>query len=142
MNIHNYGKEIPKNKYNPLAWICEGAKIGDNAWIGSGVYIADNVEIGDNVSISNGVQIFDHDNSFYRVSEGRIPGGIKYRVTIGNFTQIGSNTVILAGKSDINIGDHVIIGALSLVRKSIPPCVVAFGNPCHIKASIDLKELK
>jgi len=141
MKEHTYGKEIPKNKYNPLSWICEGAKIGENVWIGSGVYISDNVEIGDNVSISNGVQIFDHDNSLHRVSEGKVPVK-KYKVKIGDFTHIGSNTVILAGCNDITIGDHVIVGALSMVKRNIPASVTAYGIPCRVEAYINLKMLE
>lgn len=137
MKEHTYGKEIPKNKYNPFAWICKGAKIGENAWIGSGVYISDNVEIGNNVSISNGVQIFDHDNSWYRATEGRVPPGEKHKVKIGDYTQIGSNTVILADKNDIEIGDHVIVGALSLIKNKIPSKTVVYGVPGHVNGRVD-----
>lgn len=131
MNQHNYNQPLPPNPYNPLSWISPEAVIGENCWIGAFVYIGAHVEIGDNVSISNGVQIFDHDNSWYKVSEGRIDPGYKY-VHIGSFTQIGANSVILTGKCPVNIGDHCIVGALSLVKKDIPAYSVAVGCPARV----------
>lgn len=98
--------------------------------------ITGNVELEDNVSISCGCKIYDHDTSWYRVSEGRIEAQ-HYKVKIGRCTQIGSNTVICATDSDIMIGDHCIIGALSYVRRSVPAYSVAVGNPLRIVKQID-----
>jgi len=134
---HSYYKDLPSNKYNPFSWICEGAKIGKNCWIGAFVYIADNVEIGNNVSISNGVQIFDHDTSLHRATEGRLPVD-KYKIKIGDFTQIGANSVILPGSEDILIGHHCIIGAKSLVKSNIPNLAIAYGSPARINGRVDL----
>lgn len=131
MDSHKYNQPLPSNPYNPLSWIDPGAIIGDNVWIGAFVYIGAHVEIGDNVSISNGVQIFDHDNSWHRVSEGVIEKS-SGSVHIGSFTQIGANSVILAGSNNIRIGDHCIIGALSFVNKNIPNFTVASGSPARV----------
>lgn len=131
MKAHNYNQPLPPNPYNPLSWISPEAIIGENCWIGAFVYIGPGVEIGDNVSIANGVLIYDHDTSWYRVSEGRLP--VKhYKVKIGRCGEIGSNTVIVPGCEDITIGDHCIIGALSLVKKSIPAYSVAAGCPARV----------
>jgi len=53
---------------------------------------------------------------------------------IGNYVHIGANCVILG---DITIGDHVIIGAGSVVTKNIPPFAVIAGNPAKIIRMID-----
>jgi acetyltransferase-like isoleucine patch superfamily enzyme len=136
MKPHNYYQSIPPNKYNPLSWISPKAVIGDNVWIGSDVYIGDFVTIGHNVSISNGVKIYDHDNSWHRVSQGLVK--IRYfSVNIGDYTNIGSNSVIIPVDSDIVIGDHCIIGALSFVSRSIPSYKVAMGIPAYITRHID-----
>lgn len=125
---HNYNKPLPPNKYNPLSWIHPNAIIGENCWIGSDVMITDNVELGDNVSISCGVKIYDHDTSYYRATKGRVQAK-HYKVQIGSNTQIGSNSVIVPKDSDIIIGESVIVGALSLVRRSIKSNHIVGGNP-------------
>lgn len=133
---HKYNQQLPENKYNPLSWIHPDAVIGDNCWIGSDVMISANVELKDNVSISCGCKIYDHDTSRYRVTEGRIQAK-HYKVVIGSHTQIGSNSVIVPKGGDIIIGDHVIVGALSLVRESISPHSVAVGIPAKVIMRIE-----
>jgi len=128
---HNYDKQLPPNKYNPLSWIHPNAIIGENCWIGSDVMISENVEIGDNVSIACGTKIMDHDTSYYRVTEGEIQAK-HFKVKIGSNSHTGSNSVILAGKRDVVLGDHVIVGALSLVNKSFKSNVIIAGVPAQI----------
>jgi len=132
---HNYDRSLPPNKYNPLAWIHPNAIIGDNCWIGSDVMICENVEIGDNVSIACGTKIMDHDTSYYRISEGKIEVE-HFKVKIGSNSHTGSNSVILAGKGDVTLGDHVIVGALSLVNRSFPSGVIVAGIPAQVKKFI------
>lgn len=45
------------------------------------------------------------------------------------------NTTILKGTT---IGDNVIIGAGSVVSKSIPNNCVAVGNPCRVIMTLEL----
>lgn len=131
IKAHNYNRSLPPNIYNPLSWIHPNAKIGENCWIGSDVMICENVEIGDNVSVACGTKIMDHDTSYYRISEGKIQAE-HFNVKIGSNSHTGSNSVILAGKEDVIIGDHVIIGALSLVNKSFGSNVIIAGIPANI----------
>ena len=49
-------------------------------------------------------------------------------IKIGNNVWIGAGTVILGGAE---IGDNSVIGAGSVVKKDIPPNVIAFGVPCR-----------
>ena len=49
---------------------------------------------------------------------------------IGSHTLIGANVTILPG---VTIGDHVKIGAGTVVSKDVPSNSVAFGNPIQIK---------
>lgn len=60
-------------------------------------------------------------------------------VIIGNNVWIGANAVILPG---VTIGDNSIIGAGSIVTKSIAENVVAVGNPCKILRKITEKDYK
>ena len=50
-------------------------------------------------------------------------------VTIGDFVWCGLNVTILPG---VNIGDRVIVGAGSVVTKSIPAGSIVAGNPAKI----------
>lgn len=50
-------------------------------------------------------------------------------VKIGDHTLIGANVTILPG---VTIGNHVKIGAGSIVSKDIPDHALAYGNPIQI----------
>lgn len=50
-------------------------------------------------------------------------------ITIGNHVWLGAGCSILPG---VNIGDNCVIGAGSVVTKSIPANSVAVGNPCRV----------
>ena len=54
-------------------------------------------------------------------------------VHIGKNCWIGAGAVILPG---ITIGNHVVVGAGSVVTKDLPPDVVAVGNPCRVLRKI------
>ena len=58
-------------------------------------------------------------------------------ISLGRRVWIGGGTIVLAG---IDIGDDAVIGAGSVVTKSVPARVVAAGNPCRILRSIDPSE--
>ena len=94
--------------------------------IGGGLYIGHpycitinhNAIIGRNVNIHKGVTI------------GRENRGTREGVpTIGNNVWICGNVTILPG---VTIGDNSIIGAGSVVDKSVPANVVAVGTPCKV----------
>lgn len=51
------------------------------------------------------------------------------RVRIGRNVFIGTNSVILKG---VEIGDDSVIGAGSIVTRSLPAGVIAAGNPCRV----------
>ena len=48
---------------------------------------------------------------------------------MGNNVWIGGGAIILPG---VTIGDNVVIGAGSIVTKSIPDNVIAVGSPCRV----------
>jgi maltose O-acetyltransferase len=54
-------------------------------------------------------------------------------VVIGDNVWIGGNAIILPG---VTIGNNTTIGAGSVVTKSIPDNVLAFGNPCSVKRTL------
>jgi len=50
-------------------------------------------------------------------------------IAIGSRVWIGGGTVVLPG---VAIGDDTVVGAGSVVTRSLPPGVVAVGNPCRV----------
>ncbi len=58
-------------------------------------------------------------------------------INIGENVWIGTNTTIIGG---VNIGSNVVIGAGSVVNRSIPDNVVAVGNPCKVLRPITAKD--
>jgi maltose O-acetyltransferase len=60
----------------------------------------------------------------------RLQGDVPIRsVTIGNDVWIGTRSIILPG---VTLGDGCIIGAGSVVTRSVPPFAVAAGNPARV----------
>lgn len=104
--------------------------IGDNFFAnynlvllaGNEVTIGDNVYIGPNCGIYGAGHAFD---------VTRRQEGIEYAlpIHIGNNVWIGGHVSIVSGAS---IGDGSIIAAGSVVIGTIPPNVVAGGNPCKV----------
>jgi acetyltransferase-like isoleucine patch superfamily enzyme len=115
--FYGFGEET--TCYNN-ALILGDVKIGKQCWIGPNTVIdgTGGLEIGNNCTISAGVHIYTHSSIE--------PNHIKYqKVKIGRNTYIGPNSVIQMG---VNIGDNVIIGALSFVNKDIPEGGKWLGN--------------
>jgi serine O-acetyltransferase len=80
----------------------------------------DKIEIGDNVTVSYGVYFACH--------------GINQphnRIVIKDGAYIGMRASIIAPQ-DIEIGEHAIIGAQTLVNIPVPAYAKAVGVPCRI----------
>ena len=97
-----------------------GATIGRRFFIdhGMGVVIGETAEIGDDVLIYQGVTLGGTGNE-----KG------KRHPTIGNDVVIGSGAKVLGG---ISIGDHVKIGAGSVVVKTVPDNSTVVGIPGRV----------
>ncbi len=107
-------------------------EIGNNFGMSSSTIVAHkSVKIGDNVKIGGNVVIYDTDfHSLISHERNAIPevkNNINMApVSIGNNVFIGAHSTILKG---VCIGDHSIIGAGSVVTKSIPENEIWGGNP-------------
>ena len=97
-----------------------GATIGRRFFIdhGSGVVIGETTEIGDDVLIYQGVTLG---------GTGKERG--KRHPTIGNNVVIGTGAKVLG---NISIGDHVKVGAGSVVVKSVPDHSTVVGVPGRV----------
>ena len=122
--VNLYKCELGNNSFiGPFVEIQSDSKIGDRTRIQSHSFICSLVTIGDDCFIGHGV-VFIND----LFSNGGPAGGdtTKYKATnIGNNVSIGSNSTILP----VSICDNVVIGAGSVVTKSITSAGTYFGNP-------------
>lgn len=101
-----------------------GFKIGKGTFIGMKCYFDDvcydKIVIGDNVTVSYGV---------YFACHGRKQGHNKIVIKDGAY--VGMRASIIA-PTDIEIGENSVIGAQTLVNKSVPAGKTAVGVPCRI----------
>ena len=126
---------------------CEYGKhifIGDQVIINMNCTFVDNniIEIGDNVLIASNVQIYTATHSTklqervvadWEAGEG-ICKTYALPVRINDGAWIGGGAIILPG---VTIGKNSVIGAGSIVTRSIPDNCVAVGNPCRVIKQID-----
>jgi len=103
-------------------------KMGKEVFINTCCHFQDNggIEIGDGTMFGNNVTIatLNHDiNPETRYNATPKP------VKIGKKVWLGSNCTVLPG---VTIGDNSIIGAGSVVVKSIPANAIAVGNPAKV----------
>ena len=114
------------------AHIFGDVSVGGNSWIGPFTILdgSGGLSIGSNCSISAGVQVYSHDTVQWAISGGRAKAETA-PTRVGNNCYVGPNTVIAKG---VTIGDRSIVGAGSVVTKSIPEDEIWAGNPaCFIK---------
>ena len=114
-------EEGKPTKYNWVVQNLDGLDLGLNTDIGSFSYINAKYK----VIIEDEVQIGSH-CSIYSVSTIDNTRGM---VVLRNNCKIGSHSTILPG---VSIGKNSIIGAHSLVSKSIPDDSIAFGVPAKV----------
>lgn len=126
---------------------CECGKhifVGDKVIINMNCTLVDNnrIDIGNNVLIASNVQIYTathstkvHERMVQDWEEGQdICLTYALPVKIEDGAWIGGGTIILPG---VTIGRNSVIGAGSVVTRSIPANCVAVGNPCRVIKLID-----
>ena len=105
------------------------------------------IEIGNDVLIASNVQIYTATHST-KLSERIVPDwssgdGVcrtyALPVKIEDGAWIGGGAIILPG---VTVGRNSVIGAGSIVTRSIPANCVAVGNPCRVMRTIDKKKNK
>lgn len=98
---------------------------------GGTICCADSITIGDHVTVGANTTIVDTDfHPLDPVDRKMHPAEAKTApIVIEDGVFIGMNCLILKG---VTIGKGSVIGAGSVVTKSIPPGVVAAGNPARV----------
>ena len=115
-------------------------KIGRHCNIGQNVFVASGVKLGDNVKVQNNVSLYEGvvcENDvflgpsmvFTNVLNPRsfVCRKTEYKRTlVQKGATIGANATIVCGNS---IGRYALVGAGSVVTKSVPDYALVIGNP-------------
>ncbi len=112
-------------------------EIGNSVFLGNNVTISTSdsgnfpVKIGNDVLIAQEVAILGDNHEFKGISVPiRLQGeGKQGAIDIGDDVWIGAKSLILTG---VSIGQGAIVGAGSVVTKTVPPYAIVAGNPAKI----------
>jgi acetyltransferase-like isoleucine patch superfamily enzyme len=104
-----------------------GAAIG----MGATIAAAEKVVLGERVLLARNVYIADHAHAYQNIHLPIADQGLDTikPVSIGKGTWLGQNAVVLPG---VSIGEHCVIGANSVVNRSIADFSVAVGAPARV----------
>lgn len=91
------------------------------------------ISLGARVSLSRDVAFFNHDGATCLARDERGRRQSFGRIVIGDDVFIGARSTILPG---VQIGNRVIVGAGSVVSRSIPEGVIVAGNPAVIIGTV------
>lgn len=127
--------------------ILSGAKIGTDCNICDHVFIEGDVVVGNRVTVKSGVQLWDNirieDDVFIgpnvTFTNDSFPRSRQrpdrfLRTTVKNGASIGANATILPG---IEIGSFAMIGAGTVLTRSVPNFSVVYGNPGRVVGFVD-----
>lgn len=124
--------EILLQARRPSAVICIGS---GNSFSNNVSIIANKaVSIGQQCLIGDQVSIYDSDFHETDPTRRRLGSGKENPVTIGNNVWLGSRVIVMKG---VCIGDNTVVGAMSLVTRSLPANCIAGGNPATIIRRLD-----
>lgn len=110
-----------------------GVQIGDGCFISTKNFSSEPylIKIGNNVRIASGVSFFTHGGiwPFRKIYKEISQHDYFGKINIGNNVYIGEDAKILPG---VTIEDNCIIGAATIVTKSIKQGSIVAGNPARI----------
>lgn len=122
-----YGCTIGNDSFvGPFVEIQKNVTIGNGCKIQSHTFICELVTIGNNCFVGHSVVFINDKFEFGQPAKGNI--NLWKKTIVGNNVSIGSNSTILP----VSICDNVVIGAGSVVTKSITTPGVYIGNPAKL----------
>ena len=133
-----------------FAHVLPKAVIGEDCNVCDHVFIENDVSVGSRVTIKCGVQLWDgvrlEDDVFVgpnvTFTNDPMPRSRQYlgrypETFVRKGASIGANATILPG---ITIGQGAMVGAGSVVTRSVPPHAVVVGNPARIVRYVEADE--
>jgi|SRR6185369_1148271 len=113
--------------------------IGNNTYIGHNVTLScvNSITIGEDVTFGDNVYIADNAHSYEDIKQNIYKQQLKPgKILIGDRAWLGKNAVIT---SNVEIGEHAIVGANSFVNKSVAPYTIVVGNPARAVKTYDFE---
>lgn len=130
-------RTLPENRRAFWYKLLLGVKIGNRNRFSGAINFGSEpylVELGDDITLAQGTTFITHDGGA-RLFRNEYPDLNAFaKISIGNNVFIGSSVTILPG---VHIGDNVVVGACSVVTKSVPSNLVVAGVPARPIKSID-----
>jgi len=139
--INLYGCEVGDNtKIGAFVEVQKNAKIGRNCKISSHTFVCEGVTIEDDVFIGHGVMFINDMYPRATAADGGLQTEKDWKVEptlIRRGASIGSGATILAR---VTVGENAIVGAGSVVTRSVPANSIVAGNPARVLRKIGKTE--
>jgi acetyltransferase-like isoleucine patch superfamily enzyme len=141
--INLYGCEIGDNtKIGAFVEIQKNARVGKNCKISSHTFVCEGVTIEDDVFVGHGVTFINDTYPRATVPGGGLQTEQDWKVEptlVKAGASIGSGATIL---SKVTIGERAIVGAGSVVTKSVPANSIVAGNPARVVRMVQEEKKK
>ncbi len=132
-----------KTRIWAFAHVLKNVKIGEDCNLCDYVFVESGVTIGNRVTIKNGISLWEglevEDDVFLGPNavftndmfpRSKRHTGKFFKTLLQKGASVGANATILCG---INLGKHCLIGAGSVVTRSVPDFALVTGNPAKFK---------
>jgi len=139
--INLYGCTIgDETKIGAFVEIQKNATVGRRCKISSHTFICEGVEIEDFAFIGHGVMFINDAYPRATTPSGKLQTERDWKVErtlVRKGASIGSGPTILA---NLEIGEHAIVGAGSVVTRDVPPRTIVAGNPARVLRTLSVDE--
>jgi acetyltransferase-like isoleucine patch superfamily enzyme len=136
--VNLYGCEVgDETKIGTFVEIQRGAKVGRRVKISSHTFICEGVQIEDHVFVGHGVTFINDRFPRAVTADGELQTAADWAVVptvVRRGASIGSGSTILCG---VEIGEHAIVGAGSVVTANVPPRTIVAGNPARVLRAVE-----